>query len=112
MSYSDPIPVEDATAVGHLPGGSLVCADPILAGSTNCSEWNSFPEWDPQLGHQANRISAAVIENLYRAGYALVKVLPDPPVENEPPAVPDVLCEDGQCGTCWGCRRYAEENAR
>jgi hypothetical protein len=78
MPISDPIPVEDATAVGHLPGGSLVCADPILAGSTGCSEWKSFPEWDPQLGHQANRISAAVIENLYRAGYALVKVLPEP----------------------------------
>lgn len=73
---SDPILVEDATAVSFLPGGSLVCADPILAGSTNCAEW-TFPTWDPQLGHRDNRISAEVIKNLYRAGYALVKVLPD-----------------------------------
>jgi hypothetical protein len=85
---SDPIPLEEATAVErpgtwneqhqlYEGGGTWTWADPILSGASNAHEWQSFPYWDPKLGHADNRTVRNVIENLYRCGYALVKVLPE-----------------------------------
>jgi hypothetical protein len=88
VRVSDPIPVEEATAVDrpgtYNPefglwenGGTWTWADPILSAASNSVDWGRWPDWDPQWGHSENRISQAVIENLYRCGYALVKVLPE-----------------------------------
>ena len=85
---SEPIPVEDATSLvipgewnptarTYLPGGTWKWADPILSGASDSIEWRQLPAWDPQHGHSENRITRSVITNLYRCGYALVKILPE-----------------------------------
>jgi hypothetical protein len=95
---SDPIPVEDATSL-VIPGtynprfqlwengGPWEWADPILSGASDSAKWETFPSWDPQHGHQENRISRDVITQLYVCGYALVKVLPDEAAASEPSEV-------------------------
>lgn len=88
MPISDPIPVEDATSLVipgewshehqvYVNGGAWQWADPILAGSSNAAEWDRMPNWHPRHGFRDQRISRSVIAQLYAAGYALVKVLPD-----------------------------------
>ncbi len=88
MPISDPIPVEDATRV-VIPGtynrrfqmwedgGPWEWADPIQAIVSDSWKWRNWVEFDPEHGPCHNRIARSAIENLYRCGYALVKVLPE-----------------------------------
>ena len=86
--HTPPLTVEEATALDrpgtYIPefglwentgGKPWTWADPILSGASDSADWRAMPAWDPQYGHSENRISLRVIKNLYRCGYALVKVL-------------------------------------
>lgn len=88
MKTSDPIPVEQATAVDR-PGtynpefglwensGPWTWADPIQAIVSDSYKWRRWPEINPEMGPYENRVAQSAIANLYRCGYALVKVLPE-----------------------------------
>lgn len=76
MNVSDPIPVEQATAVDRPDSGPWTWADPIGAIVSDSYKWRSFGGYDTEWGPAENRIAQSAIENLYRCGYALVKVLP------------------------------------
>lgn len=89
MPYSEPIPVEDATSLvipgewddvlhGYTGSGPWQWADPILAIASDSWKWRDWPEHSAKHGPFSFRVGQSAIENLYRSGYALVKVLPDP----------------------------------
>jgi hypothetical protein len=88
VRHSPVLTVEEATAV-ERPGtyipefglwensGPWTWADPVLSIVSDSWKWRRWGESDPQWGPYEHRVAQSAIENLYRCGYALVKVLPE-----------------------------------
>jgi hypothetical protein len=80
-----PIPLEQATSLVRPGtynrefglwenGGPWTWADPIQAIVSDSYKWRSWADLDAEWGPYENRVAQSAIENLYRCGYALVKV--------------------------------------
>jgi hypothetical protein len=80
-----PIPVEEATSLVipgewhdviqmYSPIGPWKWAAPILAIVSDSGKWSHWPDNSSRYGPYEFRVARSAIENLYEAGYALVKV--------------------------------------
>jgi hypothetical protein len=68
------IPVEEATHVERPNGHPWVWPEPARAISCDSGGWSTWPRFHPEHGPIEDRIAVAAIENLYRAGFVLVKL--------------------------------------
>lgn len=60
----------------YTPGGAWRWADPIHAGQSDSAKWRQWPDMDHRDGPYSLRVARDVIDRLYEAGYALVKLDP------------------------------------
>lgn len=85
---SPPLTVEEASSVVRPgtynakfglweDGGPWMWADPVQSIVSDSYKWRTWADDDSEMGPFEFRVAQSAIENLYRCGYALVKVLPE-----------------------------------
>lgn len=75
-----PIPLDEATSVVRPERGPWVWSEPIRAISCDSWKWVEWPSFHPDHGPYEDRVARSAIENLYAAGYAIVR-LPEAQVQ-------------------------------